>query len=165
MLGERYGQHRQATSAPIPQSPTDVTPHTHWLDRSYLVAAESGHQWILNDDGPYCSVTELEIRKAMYQDKIPHCFFYLRDPEHISDKFTELDPPERQEKLRMFQSESSLAAKRMQKLKDGILNSGYTVHRFRTPEELGSLVLHDWTELIEKLYEKTSASLSKGMCR
>ncbi len=162
LLGERYGQHRQTTAGPLPQSLSDLTPDTHWLDRSYLVAAESGHEWILNDDGPYCSVTELEIRKAIYRDKIPHCYFYLRDPDHIDDKFPELDPSERLEKLKMFHSESPSAAKRLQELKDNISDLGCPLRHFRTPEELGNLVLRDWTELIEKIYEKTTASVSKS---
>lgn len=158
LLGERYGQFKTLESPLLPENVEELTAEHSWLDRSLIIASQSGHAWVTDGDYKFCSVTELEVQKAAFIDRLQHCYFYLRDPSHVDDKYNNLEDGERYEKLATFKSESEYTTKRIQLLKDKIEDSGYPVRRFRTPQELGEQVLEDWTKLINDLFPQNEGT-------
>ena len=92
-------------------------------------------------------MTELEVIKAAFIDFLPHCYFYIRGaPEDLTSNVTDEE------------KEATEA------LKNRVENSSYVVHHFRTPEELGKLVLEDWKSLVNQLFPapQTFSDGSKG---
>lgn len=89
LLGHRYGDFLQADNG----SAFDFGPCSFSeVARNVRVAAMAGYPWVKEDEYGTCSLTELEIIKAAFQDKHKICFFYFKDytphgnMENVSDK-------------------------------------------------------------------------------
>lgn len=161
LLGERYGSQRPEDSPPLPECYEDLPESASWLDKSLMVAAAAGYDWVCQESYQHCSVTELEIiQAALLNESSDFCYFYFRQPDHIENLFTDLPEDERQEKLAVYLAESDDASVRMQALKARIVNKGLPIRYFQTPEELGRLVLQDWTKVIELLYPPLQSVVS-----
>ncbi|XP_077983665.1 uncharacterized protein LOC144438489 isoform X2 [Glandiceps talaboti] len=152
ILGDRYGSHRPTDAPLLPKDYSDLPEDAHWLDKNFLVAANNGYSWILRESHQHCSVTELEIIQAAFLNDNTHCHFYIRESAHIDSLFTDLPEEEREEKLKMYFSESDYAELKMRDLKQRIANKGLPVKFFKTPQELGQHVLQDWTDIIDTMY-------------
>ena len=109
------------------------------------------------------SVTELEILHGVlnHPDQEQQAFFYFRDPNSIpvrSEKeFLEEATPEEIERFGMEVAEKRAQDRRekLLSMKQRIRQSACPVREgFMTPQELGDWVLHDLTDVIERLYPK-----------
>ncbi|XP_070559768.1 tetratricopeptide repeat protein 41-like [Ptychodera flava] len=149
LLGERYGSHRPMDAPPLPKNFRDLSDDAHWLDKNFLVAANNGYSWILQESHQTSSVTELEIIQAAFLNENTHCHFYVRQTAHVDYLFTDLPEEEREEKLKKYSSESDYAEIKMRDLKQRIAKKGLPIKFFKTPQELGDLVLEDWTNVID----------------
>lgn len=91
------------------------------------------------------SVTELEMVSGVLDnpEMADHSFFYFRD-HAVSAALQDSLPAD---------AASSGAAAKLDALKERIRRSGIALHEsFRSPEELGALVLADFTRLIDRLF-------------
>nr|XP_006820707.1 PREDICTED: uncharacterized protein LOC100366770 [Saccoglossus kowalevskii] len=152
LLGERYGSHRPIDAPPLQRNCTDIPDDSSWLDKNFLVAASNGYSWVLQESHQTCSVTELEIIQAAFLNDNAHCHFYFRESVHIDNLFTDLPEEEREILLEKYHAESDYAELKMRDLKKRIVTKGLPVKYFQTPQELGRLVLEDWTGIINKMY-------------
>lgn len=124
ILGERYGW-------------TDWTPPTHPSTKMTWLEKEKGK-----------SVTELEILYGVLHNPAManHAFFYFRDPTYLSDipedrRSVFFDPPTSPESRNLLID-----------LKKRIRESGFPLReKYRTPKELGNLVLQDFEKVIESI--------------
>lgn len=131
LLGERYG----------------------WVPSGIPESLRREMPWIANKKE--VSVTELEIVHGVLNDPYmaKRAFFYFRDPAWIESL------PE--EHRREMKAESREAAGRLAELKDRIRASGIPVRDgYRSPEELGELVLADLTQALDRDYPE--ADVPKG---
>lgn len=91
---------------------------------------------IINDIKSGCSVTEIEMQNAVLRNKEKmHAYFYFRNHR---------EPLEY----------------KIKQLRKSILNSGYPVSEYTTPEEFGEMVKQHFCELLDELYPDTSISSS-----
>ena len=134
MLGERYGEYRPPDRDPAEE---------HWLDATFDTAAKHpDFGWLSEDRYTNCSVTELEIQHAVFNEPrlCPHCFFYFRAPNPA------LQPDAKYRDL------GADAQVRLQALKDRISAAfPERVRRFATARELGELVALDLRSELEKV--------------
>jgi len=144
MLGERYGW--------VPfEIPKELLEREEWL-REHLEK----------------SVTELEILHGVLNDPemADHAYFYFRDPAWVESKSKEergefLEGPTVEE-LRYLgpqdaEHRAELRRRRLADLKERLRSSGLPVREnYRNPEQLGELVLQDFTELIDRLFPEGS---------
>jgi hypothetical protein len=139
LLGERYGW-----IPPEGDIPEDLIQQQPWLDQ------HREH-----------SVTELEILHGVLNapEMAEHAYFYFRDPAYVRgrppEEFREV--PTEEEVRRFGQDEAERRAReRRQKLaalKERIRDADFPVREdYADPEELGRLVLEDFTRLIDELY-------------
>ena len=131
LLGERYG----------------------WVPSAIPEILRREMPWIENKRE--ASVTELEIVHGVLNDPsmARRAFFYFRDPAWIESLS--------EEHRRGMAAESPEAARRLAELKDRIRASGIPVREgYRSPEELGELVLEDLTQALDRDYPE--ADVPKG---
>lgn len=148
LLGERYGQHRPPSAPPLPDSLDKLSEDAHWLDKSYLVAAAAGHDWVLEDRNPNLSVTELEITAAAFRSRYEHCYFYVRVTED-------------EDKVKISNSQEKFARLELNSLKWRIQSDGhFPVKYFSNVVELADMIVEDWTQVIEQLYPETDKNQS-----
>jgi len=127
LLGERYGW----VSDRIPQ---ELISREAWLAQSLDR-----------------SITELEILHAVLQnpEAAEHAVFYFRDPAYFNQVPVASKPD--------FCSEDNASAEKLRKLKDRIRRSGFPVREnYPNPQALGELVLHDLSEVINRLFPEDS---------
>jgi nephrocystin-3 len=112
------------------------------------------------------SVTELEILHGVLRNKCmeDHAYFYFRDPAYVAS--SGLSEEERKElierpipfEIEKYSPEEAACRterrkERLAELKKKIIDSKFPVEQaYANPEELGELVLRDFTELINDLY-------------
>ena len=67
-MGERYGSCRPPTCEVLPSTYEELLANENasWLDKNFVVAATSGHDWILRDTFQNSSITELEVTQAAF---------------------------------------------------------------------------------------------------
>ena len=152
LLGERYGSQRPEDAPPLPNTYEELPPDAPWLDKSLMVAASAGYDWVRQKNYQHCSVTELEVIQAAFLGDADYCYFYFRQPDHVEHLYLDLPDEERQEKLSVFAAESEYSGLRVRDLKARIVNKGLPIRYYQTPEELGRLVLQDWMAVVEELY-------------
>ena len=162
LLGERYGSHRPIDAKPLPSKYNDLSPDADWLDKNYVVAASAGYDWLSKEEYQSCSVVELEVIQAAFLSNNQYCRFYFRQQDHVDDLFTDLPPQEREEKLQVYLSETDHAHQKVRDLKTCIAKKGLSIKYFRTPEELGRLVLEDWQQIIDLLYPPLEELISES---
>ncbi|XP_032217756.1 tetratricopeptide repeat protein 41 isoform X2 [Nematostella vectensis] len=147
LLGDRYGVHRPSES-----EPPDVATE-EWLTKNYELATSHGYEWLKEDEYRCSSLTELEVVQASFRKKYDYGYFYFRDPEHLKEKIDSADSEEEKEiLLSNHKIESEYSAKKLRELKQQVIDTELPVRHFRTLEELGDLVLADWTSVINTLY-------------
>ena len=81
LLGECYGPYRESqpvSSEQAQDQSSDASEVKDWLELNLTLAAECGHQWVMQDSHPNCSVTELEIMAAALRGNSHQCTFYFR---------------------------------------------------------------------------------------
>ncbi|XP_078531008.1 putative tetratricopeptide repeat protein 41 [Lissotriton helveticus] len=149
MLGQTYGEFRPQNSGPLPAAYHD-DPSLSKVERNLYLAARSGYPWVLQD--PSLSFTELEITQASFLKGSPFQYFYFRDFLYIEEKLQNVDDQEKERVLSMYTSESEYEELRIRDLKARIVNKGLPVRFFKGLQELGDLVLKDWSAVIEHLY-------------
>ncbi|XP_033120018.1 putative tetratricopeptide repeat protein 41 [Anneissia japonica] len=161
LLGERYGSHRSPEEPPLPKTYKELGKDASWLDKNYMIAAENGFSWILQDSFQNSSITELEIIQASFLNDSPHVRFYFREMVRLEDLFPDLSDDWKEEQLKSFKSESEYAELKVSDLKKRITNKGLDVQFFRTPEQLGELILNDWKQIIDECYPPITALLNE----
>ncbi|KAK3745822.1 hypothetical protein QZH41_017139 [Actinostola sp. cb2023] len=149
MLGDRYGVHR-----PFESEPKDEATE-QWLDKNFDTAAVCGYDWVHEEEYRYSSLTELEVVQASFRKKYDYGYFYFRNPEHLEDKLNKSNTYESTDQL----SESEYAARKLKELKQQIIDTDLPVRAFKTPQELGELVLQDWTAIINSLHPQISLTV------
>ncbi|KAK7485121.1 hypothetical protein BaRGS_00023661 [Batillaria attramentaria] len=157
LLGECYGPYRPEGSQPIKASVGQHAVQTSkadgdWLDLNFSMAAQCGHGWVLQDGHQNCSIPELEIIAATFRGRSQQCTFYYRQSEHLELRFPDLTDEELDEAAKPFLAESEHAGLKMQTLRQTIVKKGLPVSYFKTPQELGDLVLKDWIEILDNVY-------------
>ena len=161
LLGERYGSHRPNDTDPLPACYEDLTPTAHWLDKSFMIAASAGYDWVLQDTYQHCSITELEVIQAAFLgENTDHCLFYFRQPEHVDSLYTDLAEEERVNKLKLYEPECEYSNLKVRDLKARIVKKGLAVKYFKTPEELSKLVLQDYSAIVDRMYPPLEEILS-----
>lgn len=126
LLGQRYGW--------VPDEiPADLVDELGWLGEA------AGR-----------SVTEMEILHGVLNDPeaAGHAFFYLRDPAWVAAL-----PPDQQE---LYLEDTDRGRELLTDLRDRVRHSGFPVHDYHGPEQLGDQVLADLTALVEGLYPEAT---------
>ena len=162
LLGERYGPHRPQNAGPLPPHPDDLPPDAAWLDRALVTAAAGGHDWLLQDVYRHYSVMELQVVQATQLAEADHAYFYFRQPDHVDELLAGLGEVERQARLAVYDAEDEYSRLKVRDLKARVVKRGLSVKYFRTPEELATLVLEDWTALIDRLYPPLERDLGNA---
>lgn len=153
LIGERYGSHKPNEDAPLPASFSALPLDAHWLDKNFVIASSAGYDWVLQDTYQHCSITELEVIQAAFLGEDSNfCHFYFRQPEHVDHLFNDLPEAERLGKLKLYETESEYSDLKVRDLKARIVKKGLPVKYFKTPEELGLLVLEDYKDIVNNLY-------------
>lgn len=82
-----------------------------------------------------------------------HVTLYYRQSDHLEDKLlcSSGSLQDRSEIISMYCAESEEARLKIHDLRQRLVNKGVPVKYFRTLEELGSLVLEDWLQIIDIL--------------
>ncbi|XP_076469165.1 uncharacterized protein LOC143299693 [Babylonia areolata] len=150
LLGECYGPYRgnHQTRDREAQSGSN-SESIDWLELNLTKAAQNGHPWVLQDGHQQCSISELEILAASLRGHSHQCTFYFRQAEHIDLKFPDLSYEERMESSSLFLAESEHAGLKIQSLKQTIVKRGLPVRYFKSLQELGDIVLEDWTAVLD----------------
>ncbi|XP_071960827.1 putative tetratricopeptide repeat protein 41 [Antedon mediterranea] len=161
LLGERYGSHRSLEEPPLPKSSKELENDANWLDKNFMNAAKNGFSWVVQESLQNSSITELEVIQAAFLNASPHVRFYFREMDGLEDLFSDLTEEWREEKLKLFRSESEYAELKMADLKKRITNKGLQVEFFRSPEQLGDLILKDWKEIINECYPPITLLLNE----
>ncbi|XP_013385421.1 TPR repeat-containing protein DDB_G0287407 isoform X2 [Lingula anatina] len=161
LLGERYGGHRPPNALPVPDNYEDLSKDAFWLDKNLLVAAAGGHKWVLQEAHQQSSITELEIMQSVFLNDSKHCYFYFRQPEHVDYLYVDLPEEKRKNKLKVFYPESEYETLKVRELKQRIVKKGLPVKYYRTPQELGQLILQDWLKVIDQLYPPLEDTLNE----
>ncbi|XP_019634220.1 PREDICTED: uncharacterized protein LOC109477408 [Branchiostoma belcheri] len=162
LLGDRYGSHRPETADPLPKTLEDLPADASWMDKNFVVAAQGGHGWVLQEAHQTCSITELEIIQASSLNDNEHCYFYFRDSTKLEERLGDLPKDKQEEKLQEYAPESDYAEIRVRDLKERLINKGLPVRYFSTVEELGRMLLEDWTRVIDSLYPPVDDFLDVG---
>jgi hypothetical protein len=152
LLGECYGYHRPEHAVPLPKTYDDLPDGCDWIDKNFMIADAGGYHWVLKDGRHQCSMTEIEIIEAAFFTDDEYCFFYFRQQEHMDSLYPEYPAAEREEKLKIFHSESEYANLKIRDLKSRIVKKGLSVKYFQTLEDLATVVSEDWMEVINTLY-------------
>ena len=153
LLGERYGWHQD------PSQEEDLL-----LQTTKENAAAAGHTWVTTDENKYKSVTELEINQAVFRPQDAHpqrlpptgAYFYLRADDFYAGHEDELWPGLSESKRVAildsdFREAGAHARAQMVLLKQSIKDRGLKWREYRTAEELGRLVLEDWSAELKEL--------------
>ena len=172
LIGERYGCHRDPTEVCLEID--DIG--DDWIDKNLLVAAKSGHDWLLDEHTQCKSFTELQFlyaafkdcprRHQLYDDVDLQCFFYYRQPEFKDTYLTHLSADERAPRLRQLEAEDEYCDEQCRRLKGDIIKRGHSVRYYHTLQELGEFVMRDWRMVIDEfcppIYEALNISNKKG---
>ncbi|TWU00856.1 tetratricopeptide repeat protein [Stieleria varia] len=130
-----------------------------WRPEPIVSELINDHPWLSQCVGR--SVTEMEIiHGALREETQARAQFYFRD-SHYAEQF---DATERD----LCAAEDAEAEHALAELKERIRESRHTVREgFRTPQELGQMVLTDITSLIDELYsaEETPSPLELARMR
>lgn len=138
LLGNEYGHHRSEDSDVLPNRLSDLPTSAHWVDKNIVIAAEHGYSWLLDHSYSGTSLTELKIIQAAFlSDETSYCRFYIRDHPPSTSPQTDL---ERYDKFKIKQLKTSIAKR------------GLYVSYYSSLEQLGQMVLDDWTVIIDRLY-------------
>ncbi|XP_073431255.1 putative tetratricopeptide repeat protein 41 isoform X2 [Dendrobates tinctorius] len=132
------------------------------IEKNLLVAANGGYPWVLEGINKTCSVIELQVIQALFLKDPQSQYFYFRDYQYVEDKLQQADEKDKWRILSSFASENELEELRIWELKASIVDQGLPVRFFKTKEELGSLVLKDWCDVIEKLYPLSTIPINIG---
>ncbi|XP_066447528.1 putative tetratricopeptide repeat protein 41 isoform X2 [Eleutherodactylus coqui] len=158
VLGHTYGEF-------VPKSQSKVSPGSadpsgdaglSEVEKNLLVAANGGYPWVLEGRNKTCSFIELEVLQALFLKDTQSQFFYFRDYQYVEDKLQQANEQDKWGILSSFASENELEELKIWELKASIVDEGLPVRFFKTKEELGTLVLKDWCDVIEKLYPLSS---------
>jgi tetratricopeptide (TPR) repeat protein len=137
LLGERYG----------------------WVPDAIGPGLVEEQPWL--DERPGSSITDLEMQHGALNDpeKARHAFFYVRDPAYVEtipegDRHLYRELPTREEVAQLgieaAQESARRRSDRLASLKGRIRRSGLPVREYSNPRELGTVVLEDLTEVIER---------------
>ena len=121
LLGERYG----------------------WVPKKIQPELLDDHPWL--DEHKEKSITDLEIQHGVLEN--PNIkgisFFYFRDPSYINTLSLEI--------RKNFTAENAKSAKKLQRLKKSILQSGYPVRKdFIDAKTVGQSIQEDLWQAIDK---------------
>ncbi|XP_029338047.1 tetratricopeptide repeat protein 41 isoform X2 [Mus caroli] len=122
-------------------------------EQNLYIAAKNGYPWVLKT--PNCSLTEFEITQAAFRKKSQFQFFYFRTSNSLLRTFNE-EEEEEEEKLSSAYLVNEQGKVKVGKLKAKIIGKGLPVRFYRDLEELGDMVLKDWSAVVEKLYPFTT---------
>ncbi|XP_068133027.1 putative tetratricopeptide repeat protein 41 isoform X2 [Hyperolius riggenbachi] len=148
LLGHTYGKFTSKRRIQIPINSSD------WLEdeEDFIVAANGGYPWVLDECNKDCSFTELEIIQASFMKDTQFQYYYFRDYSFIEEKLQQAADQEKPYFVSTFASKDEDEELRIWNLKLKIVDKGLPVRFFKTKEELGNLILEDWCNAIEKLY-------------
>uniref|UniRef100_F1LQV7 Tetratricopeptide repeat domain 41 n=1 Tax=Rattus norvegicus TaxID=10116 RepID=F1LQV7_RAT len=121
-------------------------------EQNLYVAAKNGYPWVLKT--PNCSLTEFEIIQAAFRKKSQFQFFYFRTSNSLLRTFSE-EEEEEEEKLSSGYQVDRQGKVKVGKLKAKIIGKGLPVRFYRDLDELGDMVLKDWSAVVEELYPVT----------
>ncbi|KAM3924793.1 tetratricopeptide repeat protein 41-like [Leptodactylus fuscus] len=163
ILGHTYGEFVQDGQIKV-SSNSDVSDDAGLseVERNLQVAAIGGYPWVLEGSHKTCSFTELEIIQALLSQDAQSQFFYFRDYQYIEDKLQQADENDKWSILSTYATENEVEELRIWELKASIVDRGLPVRFFKTKEELGTLVLKDWSDVIEKLYPLSTTAVNIG---
>lgn len=156
LLGERYGSH-------LPLNAPSDHPSAVWFEKNLLIAQMNGFDWLKKEENKHKSITELEVIQAAFEENSnpKWAFFYIRDPGAVAARLPDnLSDEERKAKLAVYGAESEFAEKQMKALKERIASTGLSVRHFSTVEELGQMVLEDWTRVVDEQYPQLADSIA-----
>ncbi|XP_073507635.1 tetratricopeptide repeat protein 41-like [Phyllobates terribilis] len=132
------------------------------VEKNLHVAANGGYPWVVDGINKTCSVTELEVIQALFLKDPQSQYFYFRDYQFVEDKLQQANKNDKWSVLSSFASENELEELRIWELKASIVDRGLPVRFFKTKEELGTLILKDWCDVIEKLYPLSTTPVKIG---
>ncbi|XP_077121758.1 tetratricopeptide repeat protein 41-like isoform X2 [Ranitomeya variabilis] len=132
------------------------------IEKNLLVAANGGYPWVVEGINKTCSVIELQVIQALFFKDPQSQYFYFRDYQYVEDRLQQANENDKRRILSSFASENELEELRIWELKASIVDRGLPVRFFKTKEELGTLVLKDWCEVIERLYPLSTIPVNIG---
>ena len=148
MLGDTYGDFLPDYLPFTFTKATDLSGLSR-VEQNLCVAAENGYPWVLENLS--CSLTELEVIQAAFLNESQFQYFYFR----TGTTLLKAVDAEKEEKLSLGSPMDNEEKLRIGKLKAKIISIGLPVRFYRDLQELGELVLKDWSVVIEKLYPDT----------
>uniref|UniRef100_A0A8C5PAY1 Nephrocystin 3-like N-terminal domain-containing protein n=1 Tax=Leptobrachium leishanense TaxID=445787 RepID=A0A8C5PAY1_9ANUR len=164
VLGHTYGEFVPGSRLTLTIGLPDLSDFSSLskVEQNLIVAARNGYPWVINEDNPQRSLTELEIIEAAFSRDSQFTFFYFRDHSYIDEKLKMASCEEKRTILSTFSGKNELEESKIWDLKIKVVDKGFPVRFFKTKEELGHLVLKDWSDVIEKVHPLSTAPLSIG---
>ncbi|CAK8688898.1 unnamed protein product [Clavelina lepadiformis] len=174
VVGNHYGLHKAPDSDLLPASTSYVAVSSQTnlslMDRNLLAAANHGYPWVLEEQFQMCSMMELEVILACFaleHDFPKYSFIYIKDCYHNylhkeNNLLSASNIIDDSDLDNFFEVESVYAQDRLNDLKRRIVNKGLTVKFFTSKEDLGNLILQDWSEVILSLLPKPSLYFEQG---
>ncbi|XP_072002470.1 tetratricopeptide repeat protein 41-like [Engystomops pustulosus] len=161
ILGHTYGECVQESQIQLSSGSADDAGLSE-AEKNLLVAGNGGYPWVLESRNKTCSFTELEVTQALLSQDSQSQYFYFRDYQYIEEKLQQAQEKDRWSILSSFASENEVEELKIWELKVSIVDKGLPVRFFKTKEELGTLVLKDWWNVIEKLYPLRTTPVNIG---
>ncbi|XP_075065395.1 tetratricopeptide repeat protein 41-like [Mixophyes fleayi] len=164
ILGHTYGEFLPESQIQVPLGSADQsdTSGLYDIEQNLIVAANGGYPWVLEGSNKERSLTELQVVQATSFKDNQYQYYYFRDYLYIEEKIHQSNEHEKQRILSSFASKNEDEELRIWELKTSIVDKGLPVRFFKTKEELGSLILKDWCDVIDKLYPLSSTSVNIG---
>ncbi|XP_044133222.1 tetratricopeptide repeat protein 41-like [Bufo gargarizans] len=158
ILGHTYGECVQESQTQV--SSDSAADGLSDVEQNLLVAANGGYPWVLEGSNTSCSFTELEVIQALLLQDTRFQYFYFRDYQYLEDKLQQAS--DKWSVLSSFASENEVEELKIWELKVSIVDRGLPVRFFKTKEDLGTQVLRDWCDVIEKLYPLSTTPVNIG---
>nr|XP_017197556.1 putative tetratricopeptide repeat protein 41 isoform X1 [Oryctolagus cuniculus]XP_017197557.1 putative tetratricopeptide repeat protein 41 isoform X1 [Oryctolagus cuniculus]XP_017197558.1 putative tetratricopeptide repeat protein 41 isoform X1 [Oryctolagus cuniculus]XP_017197560.1 putative tetratricopeptide repeat protein 41 isoform X1 [Oryctolagus cuniculus]XP_051701793.1 putative tetratricopeptide repeat protein 41 isoform X1 [Oryctolagus cuniculus]XP_051701794.1 putative tetratricopeptid len=151
LLGHTYGDFLSKHSAFLFSKDVGLSRLSN-KEQNLYVAAQNGYPWVLECHD--CSLMEFEIIQAAFLNPSPFQYFYFR----TQDTLPKASAKENEEQVQQPSSDSRIPREeklKIGKLKATIMSKGLPVRFYAGLQELGELVLKDWSLVIEKLCPAT----------
>ncbi|XP_063783855.1 putative tetratricopeptide repeat protein 41 [Pseudophryne corroboree] len=162
ILGHTYGEFLPKMQVPMSSACLSNTSGLSEIEQNLIVAERGGYPWVLEGRNKECSFTELEVIQATSFKDAQFQYYYFRDYQYIEEQLLQSNEYEKQSIMSSFASANENEELKIWELKTSIVDKGFPVRFFKTKEELGSLVLKDWCDVIDKLYPLNSTPANIG---
>ncbi|RNA13056.1 TPR repeat-containing protein [Brachionus plicatilis] len=166
LLGHQYGPHLTDSQAnTLMFSDSSVRLEMNWLEKSYVIAAQTGFSSVINEQTFNNGLLEHQINQALHDSKAyPFYRFYFRQFEYFEDLYSHLPIEKRKAELRKHEAESDLCDTKIKHLKMKLAKKGLIIKYYKSLEQLNDLIYDDFIEII-RVCSRSVESLSRKRYR